>query len=432
MQAEKVILAPGSFTVTQHRNKEDYAKVAQLLGIDLKFSEADARAKYPGATWGPDLKLTLPEALNRSAAAKANGTAHPCFTFIDTNVNSCKLPSGAEGSCDSGPAFENFAASYGRLRNNTIKAECLKMKHGFTDRGPEGNQIHISWHVRNGDRCTHCTEPEYYRQLYRRLLYSPTIAKAHHLAFDSHDRAEHVEHDVIFKAAAKFEVFHTTQSLLSTVCRFATSDVLITSGSSLVPFIAAFLPPLSPIVLEERRKEVTNASDLSEHHHFFRWHEAVLLEDGKPISDNRTVTMLLESVLKNKLVTEKQYGKRAGNATCSATGLGAGANATAAPGAGAGVNATAPGAAAGGNATGAVAANATAVNATAAAAVVKGNATVAGNATAAVNATAAGGSNATAAGAGNSTGATSPPPAGRRRRLLLGGESQRRGGWSRH
>lgn len=123
-----------------------------------------------------------------------------------------------------------------------------------------------------------------------------------------------------------FEALHSTQSLLSTVCRFATADVLVASGSSLPPFVAAFLPPLSPLVVEERRKEAATVNDTRFFHHFFRPHEALLIEDGDLVNmDEGEFAQWAESVLSDRLALEgraREQERQCGGAAAAAAAAG--------------------------------------------------------------------------------------------------------------
>lgn len=300
-----------------------------MLGINLALTEDAARARYPNASWGKDLRMDRPDALKRAEEARAGGAPLPCFTFIDSHIYSC----GATGDpwCDNVPGFRNFELTYWRLRNNSIRERCFAMGEGFLDRGTHGDQVHISWHLRNGDICLHC-DPGYPAKVYEQLLSVPAIRRAHHLAIDAHDYSEGIDKEPLFRrAAARFDFFNTNQTLVSTVCRFATADVLVTAGSSLAPFIAAFLPPLNPIVVEERRKEAN--TDPRPDKHFFKDYEAVLMDgDGQIITEGYAAW--LDSVLSDRLRMERQFnsssssigGGGGGGAGCS------GGNASASPG----------------------------------------------------------------------------------------------------
>jgi hypothetical protein len=109
--------------------------------------------------------------------------------------------------------------------------------------------------------------------------------------FESHIPLTISEKDLGFSAT-----FYSNSSLLATVCRFLTADVLITSGSPFPAFIGAFAQPWSPIIMEERRKGI-NATSLSLHHHFSD-EEAILLEDGLPLKSDDELLPLFQSVMR--------------------------------------------------------------------------------------------------------------------------------------
>lgn len=308
MDAEQPVIVDG-LKSSWHRGTEEYPLLASLLGINLNFSEADARARFPGATWAEKpLEVGLFDARRRAELVRTTNASHPCFQIITTSIQGCPFH---QGWCDNGPEFDNFVETYRSLRNNSLKSECLARGLGFTDRGPDGIRVNIAYHVRNGDRCIRCAESGYFVGLYRQLLASPTVARAHHVAFDSHDRLESVEKDPAFQFpdnASRAEFHHTSQTLLSTVCRFATADILVMTGSSLPPLVAAFLPPNQPLLVEERRKEATNVSDFSNHHHFFKEWESVHVEDGRVAGDAAAAAAAIEAVVADRLAVERQFG----------------------------------------------------------------------------------------------------------------------------
>ena len=160
--------------------------------------------------------------------------------------------------------------------------------------------ISLQWSTLFGDICLHYNDLNYYSSLYSRLLTaSSTLSTSHHLVFESQGKLEFLEQHEMFKWAT----FNYNSTLMETICRFLTSDVLITSGSSFPPFVAAFAPPWTPIVLEERRKEAPVGSSMA--HHFFNEEEAVLLDDGEPLLSVDEFSAVFESVLNEKLFRQR-------------------------------------------------------------------------------------------------------------------------------
>lgn len=85
--------------------------------------------------------------------------------------------------------------------------------------------------------------------------------------------------------------FFIHRPIIETVCRMLTTDILITSGSSLA-YVAAISKGQLPLVMEEMRKEALpqfshiwggGAAIRESLHHVFNEDEAVLLRNGRPI-----------------------------------------------------------------------------------------------------------------------------------------------------
>lgn len=292
------------FSSSVHRGGEDYRDAAMLLGLNLRLTEAGARSYFSNPPLSSAQFLEAQNAEQIYKEVQAGRRNHSCHVVYTSSIHSCH--DSPDGWCDMRPVFDNFLLTYYKLRANDARQGCLDRGLGFPQREPTREAIQISWHIRTGDRCFHCNNVTYFRRVYSQLLSVPIIARAHRVSIDSHDRVEWLEKDPLF-ANATF--FHTNQTLLSSLCRFVTADVIVTSGSSFAPIVVAFLPPLAPLVLEERRKEVQQYAGGQFAHHFFKPHEAVLMEDGEVtnFSEEGFVTHV-QSILADRLLLEEQFG----------------------------------------------------------------------------------------------------------------------------
>lgn len=283
-----------------HRGGDEFHEVATLLGINLRLTTNGVRSLYSSPPLSVTKWISKPDAVILHKAVKKGDTSFPCHIMYASDIRSCQAV--GDQWCDLAPTFDSFEATQFRLRRNDAKHECMVRGLGFFRRSTE-ETVNIAWHVRTGDICLNCDNLTYFEHIFDTLLTVPSIARAHVLAIDSHDKIDWLAKSNMFHHAV---VYHTNQKLIDTVCRFITADVLVTSGSSFAPFVAAFLPPWSPVVLEERRKEAP-ATPTSFIRHFFRATEAILMEGGAIQVDGAEFTSLLDSILRDKLVMEVQH-----------------------------------------------------------------------------------------------------------------------------
>lgn len=284
-----------------HRGGGEYLEAAALLGLTSRLTESGARSYFSNPPLSATQFISAPdaEALNREVRrGKKN---HSCFVMYASDIRSC----GADAWCDMRQVFDNFQLTYHKLRNNDARQGCFERGLGFLSRAPLPETVQISWHIRTGDVCLHCNDIDYWKRIYSQLLSVPTIAHSHTITFESQFRAEWLEAEPMFANAS---YSHSNQTLLASICRFITADVLITTGSSLAPFVAAFLPPLAPVVLEERRKEAQNVGESRWAHHFFKPWESFHMEDGQIQMALDNFIMQVDSVLRDRLLDEIVYG----------------------------------------------------------------------------------------------------------------------------
>ena len=272
-----------------HQGTSEYRDAATLLGI-----VSIVNTSYVEHLNFRSLELSFPEILSLHNGVYNGSLNAACNIVYISDIYSC--PDVRSRWCDFLPTYDSLKAVLWKLRHSQARQKCVDRGLGFNF----SSVVNIVWHVRVGDICLHCNDLNYYSSLYSRLLTaSSTLSTSHHLVFESQGKLEFLEQHEMFKWAT----FNYNSTLMETICRFLTSDVLITSGSSFPPFVAAFAPPWTPIVLEERRKEAPVGSSMA--HHFFNEEEAVLLDDGEPLLSVDEFSAVFESVLNEKLFRQR-------------------------------------------------------------------------------------------------------------------------------
>ena len=187
------------------------------------------------------------------------------------------------------------------LRQNSAQAECRRKGLGFPRSPPDA--VQMVWHVRTGDVCLNC-RTSYYVRLFRSLKAALGGGRKVQLTFESQHVLQFPDgrlQDAPEFAGASFRV---NASLKETVCRFLTTDVLATTGSSLPAMVVAFAPPWRPIVVEERIKgriwEIT---------HYNTREGAVLLMNGVVVSHSaQELSVLLRTALDERDRENREAG----------------------------------------------------------------------------------------------------------------------------
>jgi len=101
------------------------------------------------------------------------------------------------------------------------------------------------------------------------------------------------------------DIYFSNNNLKTVVCNFMTSDIYVGTGSSLTS-VLAYSSQNSPIIIEEKRKNIKKSSDgliyPLQNSHFFSEGESILLYDGIPILSEIEIHNYVRSVLtaKNK------------------------------------------------------------------------------------------------------------------------------------
>lgn len=272
----------------RHSGTTEYAKVAEeLLGIDLHIMrELMTRYKPRKHTVSYDQAL---EMFNKS-------TSTPCNTLIISDITSCGML-----WCHAVRQFDSLRETVWILRNNSAQRICAEWRKNqlyMRDAEHIGRNfddptaVRIVWHVRTGDLCLHCNDTSYFSRvdhLIRRAVngYKFTVT------FESQQRVPWLE------SQFPHYTMRVNSSLFDTVCDFISSDILITSGSSLAPLIAAAGgTPWHPIVFEEMIKDQGLPGTVT--HHFFAHDDAILLNNSVPYLPINNIVTAVQSILHEK------------------------------------------------------------------------------------------------------------------------------------
>lgn len=266
---------PPSWPVGKFHPNPEYPKVAKLLNINISL------APRPKADNLKLVALNLEELRVLNSAIATGARAPLCDVMVQTSIRSCN------GWCDFSQTYASLNNVIWLLRCNMAKQTCQAHKLGFP---PNDSNVNVVWHLRNGDVCLHCDRAAYYTDIHARFFnVLPRPAK---LFFESEYSMPFLESEPAFKDAE----FRHNRTILDTVCTFLTADVLITTGSSLPVFVAAFAPPWHPIVIEEMRKEVSEENG-AVFPHFFNEHQAVRMWNGKIRLSDAELSGIFKSVI---------------------------------------------------------------------------------------------------------------------------------------
>ena len=254
-------------TTAGHHGVSEYPLIAAFLGIDLhKTLEILKDLKH--------ITVTSSEAETLHERLRNKSVDLPCSVYYSSDIMSCGK------WCFAYNNFKGKEYIRGFLQRKGIvaKSNCVqKGYHNFDE-----DVIQIVWHVRQGDICLHCTT-SYQTKLYQQLL--PSLKKRNipwNITFESQGDLSFIKNDPVLNKS----YFIDKSTLVSTICRFLTSNILITSGSSLPTVIAAYSELWNPIIIEEHRKEGGSL-------HYFSPDEAVLVEEGNMLISEQEFYQIL-------------------------------------------------------------------------------------------------------------------------------------------
>ena len=262
-----LVVSPGAFTAapTKHLGHESYPAAAELLGINVTYV-------HPPLS-GEPLRLQLHDALAYSRGE--TNVSLPCNVLMRAGMADCPIR-----WCSNDANYRGLQAVRWKLRTSHPRQTCFSRALGFPTR-VAGEPLRVLWHVRTGDVHTNTAH------------FSKLLATLRALADGRQLRIVVESQDVLPEGLD--DTFRDSElvvgsPLLQSMCRFLTADVLVMTGSSFPALVAAFAPPWTPIVLEERRKN--RGRDSIHAHHYFTADEALLVEDGATRGASRKHTTL--------------------------------------------------------------------------------------------------------------------------------------------
>lgn len=171
-----------------------------------------------------------------------------------------------------------------------MKINHLSGKSVGYGRGVNESYVKIVWHVRTGDICLHCGDESYFDRVHK-MLEESLAGHKYKIFFEAQDQVDFLKVD--FPTAQ----YNIESSLTETICNFITADILITSGSSLAPLVAAIGGmPWKPIIFEEKQKELPPFPPRLKHHYFSNI-EAILMDDGVPNIVQSEINFIVKNLI---------------------------------------------------------------------------------------------------------------------------------------
>ena len=284
-----------------HKDSDQYYNIAKdIFSIDFqpdmgRFLDSLVKQKeFSKEIW------KFHEIFNYFDGIRRNGSAlHPvkCNTIIESYVGSC-----AGSDCTMAASKYHFIDSVKWVLrgSSNVRRNCEKKDLGFN---ANDKKINVMWHIRSGDLCLHCRDPNYITEVYDYLLELIGLKKEDATKFmnvfieSSHDLSE------LSRNAVGKHIQFTQHRLEESICKFITSDVYIGSGSSLSS-VLAFAEQNSPIIIEDRRKILKRWGDKEllqfEQNYFFSQTDAIHIEGGKPLAADDEMRRFVQTILKRK------------------------------------------------------------------------------------------------------------------------------------
>eukprot|EP01036_Dinobryon_divergens_P023414 gene23414-31758_t len=269
----QLLKATAVTTFTQVGSHE-YIKLARLMNINVDLQNEYTKyniSHHISFRSLDEIKKIHTEILSNNGASPRL----PCHSAVRVNMYDC-------GGTWCSFLMKEIHEVKWILRNNSFASYCAKNKVGFKR---ERGRVNVLWHVRSGDLCIRCKDTGFFDSLVH-LIRTAVQSKAQTLLhFESASNlSEIMEH---YGSHASFFI---NRPIIESVCRMITTDILVTSGSSLA-YVAAISNTQLPLIMEEMRKEAQpqfhatfgGGDSISESlRHVFNEDEAVLLINGRP------------------------------------------------------------------------------------------------------------------------------------------------------
>lgn len=271
-----------------HNSSKYFFIMSEILGINLTLTMKSQG--LVGGSYVPRI-LSFYEIQNLETDIKSGKSQLPCKTVISSDIQSC-----SGHWCPTESTFPFFENVKWYLRNNNADDTCAKLNFGFNS----PNVINVVWHFRNGDICLHCNEVEYVRKIHHQILKILSFSDSDvgkRIVYSLESSNELVEYQ---RAYPNFKFNTEKAPIEETICKMLTSDILISSGSSIIA-VAAFFPRDHPIVIEEQRKNLHNEN--FKQAYIFSATEVIRMCNGEFTMPFMEVKSTILSVLQQKLAS---------------------------------------------------------------------------------------------------------------------------------
>ena len=282
-----------------HKDSEQYYNIAKdIFGIKFQpgtkrfIEELVLERKFSKQIW------KFREIFDYFEGIRRNGTAfHPirCNTIIESYVGSC-----AGSDCTMAVSKYQFIDSVKWVlrSSSNVRRNCELKNLGFKY---DDKMINVMWHIRTGDLCLHCKDPNYVADVYDYLVELVGLKKKDVKEFMNTFIESSYALSELSDNTVGMHLKFTQNKLEESICKFVTSDVYIGSGSSLSS-ILAFAEENSPIIMEDRRKVLKRWGDSElqqfEQNYFFS--NAIHINEGKPLQSDNEMRRLVQTILKRK------------------------------------------------------------------------------------------------------------------------------------
>jgi hypothetical protein len=277
------------YTSGGHNSTDYFFIMSEVLGINLTLT-TKSLALFNGSS--APRRLSFYEAQNLANDIKSGKSQLPCRSIISSDIQSC-----SGHWCPTESSYEFVESVKWHLRRNNANETCAKLNFGFKS----SHVVNVLWHFRNGDICLHCREVEYVRKIYDGVLQILELTDSdvgNRIEFSLKSSNQLVEYQ---HAYPRFKYSTESVPLVETICQMLTSDILISSGSSLI-IVGAFFPVRHPVIFEEQRKNLHNEN--FRQFHILPAFDAVRMFNGEFTIPFIEVKSIVLSTLQEKLAVE--------------------------------------------------------------------------------------------------------------------------------
>lgn len=271
-----------------HLGKSQYPNMANFLGIELRYNMTFVEENFKPLR---RFSMSFDEIIRFRKQLEKGSATLQCGSIISSDIYSCKGQWCPMVRSDF-DFMQNIASI---IQRKSVRDICIQQRNGFYE--CDRNVVNIVWHVRRGDINIH-EDMSYYDTVANNLLRSLSaerndLGNRIRLHFELQQPDQQLEK--LFPNATSF----VDEDIFKSVCRFLTTDIFISSGSSFA-IVLAFSKSSKPIIFDEVRKEITLFNASVARTHLFSSHRAVLLVNGKPLLEEFKVRKSIQKAISNK------------------------------------------------------------------------------------------------------------------------------------